>query len=133
MDFLVDGIDAEWNFHKDWIDVVKVILPKPLIPGRNIIIETPFFVKLPKVISRLGHTGKHYEITQWYPKPAVYDKDGWHPMPYLNMGEFYSEFGSFDVKITFHLWRQSSLYTYFSGPYSQASLALRIISSIGKK
>ena len=100
LDFLVDGVDAEWNFHKDWIDVVKVILPKPLIPGRNIIIETPFFVKLPKVISRLGHTGKHYEITQWYPKPAVYDKDGWHPLPYLNMFEFYSEFGLFDVRIT---------------------------------
>ena len=50
--------------------------------------------------SRLGHTGKHYEITQWYPKPAVYDHLGWHPMPYLDMGEFYSEFGSFDVKIT---------------------------------
>ena len=53
-----------------------------------------------EVFSRLGHTGKHYEITQWYPKPAVYDKNGWHPMPYLNQGEFYSEFGAFDVKIT---------------------------------
>ncbi len=59
-----------------------------------------FIVKLPLVFSRLGHSGKHYEITQWYPKPAVYDHKGWHQMPYLNMGEFYSEFGIFDVKIT---------------------------------
>ena len=100
LDFSVDGVNAEWEFHPDWIDVAKVILPKPLAPNGTVIIETPFFVKLPKIISRLGHTGKHYEITQWYPKPAVYDKNGWHPMPYLNMGEFYSEFGSFDVKIT---------------------------------
>ena len=100
LDFSVDGVNAIWEYHSEWIDVAKVILPKPLFPGKTISIETPFFVKLPRVVSRLGHTGKHFEITQWYPKPAVYDKDGWHPMPYLNMGEFYSEFGTFDVKIT---------------------------------
>ena len=30
---------------------------------------------------------------------AVYDRTGWHPMPYLNQGEFYSEFGSL-IRIT---------------------------------
>ncbi len=50
--------------------------------------------------SRLGHTGQAYYITQWYPKPAVFDANGWHAMPYLTLGEFYSEFGSFDVTIT---------------------------------
>src|SRR5690606_2755521 len=59
-----------------------------------------FRVKLPKVFSRLGHTKQAYFISQWFPKPAVYDKKGWHPMPYLDLGEFYSEFGSYDVKIT---------------------------------
>ena len=100
LDFYVEGVKAKWEFHPDWVDVAKINLLKPLLPGKKIKIETPFFVKLPRVVSRLGHTGKHFEITQWYPKPAVYDKDGWHPMPYLNMGEFYSEFGTFDVKIT---------------------------------
>ncbi|MBA64622.1 MAG: hypothetical protein CMG55_02355 [Candidatus Marinimicrobia bacterium] len=100
LDFSINGSSTNWESHPDWIDVIKVHLLNPLFPGDSIIIETPFFVKLPKIFSRLGHSGKHYEITQWYPKPAVYDKDGWHPMPYLNMGEFYSEFGSFDVRIT---------------------------------
>ena len=100
LNFLVDGIKAKWENHTDWIDIAKIMLPNLLLPGKSVIIETPFFIKLPLVFSRLGHSGKHYEITQWYPKPAVYDHKGWHPMPYLNMGEFYSEFGIFDVKIT---------------------------------
>ena len=100
LDFLVDGIEAKWENHANWIDVAKIMLPNLLLPGKSVIIETPFFIKLPLVFSRLGHSGKHYEITQWYPKPAVYDHRGWHPMPYLNMGEFYSEYGIFDVKIT---------------------------------
>ncbi|HRQ50474.1 MAG TPA: M1 family aminopeptidase, partial [Agriterribacter sp.] len=33
-------------------------------------------------------------------KPAVYDHRGWHPMPYLQQGGFYSETGNFDVTIT---------------------------------
>ena len=100
LDFQVDGKPVKWEYHPDWIDVAKVYLPEPLVPGDSVVIETPFFVKLPLVFSRLGHSGKHYEITQWYPKPAVYDREGWHPMPYLNQGEFYSEFGSFDVYLT---------------------------------
>ncbi len=100
LDFQSNGTQLSWEYHPQWIDVAKVFLAKPLLPGESVTIETPFYVKLPEVFSRLGHTVKHYEITQWYPKPAVYDVDGWHPMPYLNMGEFYSEFGTFDVKIT---------------------------------
>ncbi|HSN62353.1 MAG TPA: M1 family metallopeptidase, partial [Ferruginibacter sp.] len=39
-------------------------------------------------------------LTQWYPKPAVYDSRGWHTMPYLDQGEFYSEFGNYNVHIS---------------------------------
>jgi len=100
LDFFVNDVKASWDLHPEHIDIAKISLENSLAPGQSLRIETPFFVKLPRVVSRLGHSGDHYEITQWYPKPAVYDKEGWHPMPYLNMGEFYSEFGTFDVKIT---------------------------------
>jgi len=100
LNFVVNGIKADVIQHPEWIDVTKIMLPNKLLPNQSVIIETPFYIKLPLVFSRLGHSGQHYEITQWYPKPAVYDQKGWHEMPYLNMGEFYSEFGIFDVKIT---------------------------------
>ncbi len=81
-------------------DIAKLILNEPLKSGEKISLTTPFKVKIPKSFSRLGHVDQSYQITQWYPKPAVYDKDGWHQMPYLDQGEFYSEYGSFDVTIT---------------------------------
>ncbi len=101
LDFKVNGDLIKWEYDKEHIDICKLYLKEALKPGERIIISTPFHVKLPKgVTSRLGHVKQSYQITQWYPKPAVYDKYGWHQMPYLNMGEFYSEFGSFDVSIT---------------------------------
>ncbi len=100
LDFKVNGRQAKWEYYKRKKDIAIVYLPEPLPPGQSIEITTPFFVKIPKISSRLGYDDKTISITQWYPKPAVYDRYGWHPIPYLNQGEFYSEFGSFDVKIT---------------------------------
>jgi hypothetical protein len=101
LDFKVDGAQVKWEYFEGQEDIAVLALPKPLKPGQTILVSTPFYVKLPSgSISRLGHIEESYQITQWYPKPAVYDKDGWHPIPYLTQGEFYSEFGSFDVKIT---------------------------------
>ena len=101
LNFLVNDQFIKWEFDKEHIDICKLILNTPIEPGDTISITTPFHVKLPSAkISRLGHIGQAYAITQWYPKPAVFDRDGWHPMPYLNQGEFYSEFGAYDVKIT---------------------------------
>ncbi len=100
LDFKVDGVTAETEDHPLYIDVIKLVLPKPIAPGGQAFINTPFHVQLPENFSRGGHTGQSYQVTQWFPKPAVYDKKGWHPMPYLDQGEFYSEFGNYNVHIT---------------------------------
>ncbi|MFB9865110.1 M1 family metallopeptidase [Rufibacter immobilis] len=100
LDFKVNGQPVKWELDPENPDIAKLTLNQPLPPGGRITISTPFRVKLPDSFSRLGHVGQSYQITQWYPKPAVFDQQGWHPMPYLDQGEFYSEFGSFDVRIT---------------------------------
>ena len=101
LDFKVNGESIQWNLDSTHIDIGVLHLSTPLQPGQSITVTTPFRVKLPSGnISRLGHIGQSYQITQWYPKPAVFDQNGWHAMPYLTQGEFYSEFGSYDVKIT---------------------------------
>ena len=101
LNFKVNDLSVHWDYLPNQTDVCKIMLNTPLLPGKKIIISTPFHVKIPKgVTSRLGHIEQSYQISQWYPKPAVYDKNGWHPMSYLDQGEFYSEFGNFDVSIT---------------------------------
>ncbi len=101
LDFKINGEPAKWELDKEHIDIAKLYLNQPLGPGEKITISTPFKVKIPTgKISRLGYVGESFQITQWYPKPAVFDVNGWHQMPYLTQGEFYSEFGSFDVSIT---------------------------------
>ena len=101
LDFRSNDVPMKWELDKEHIDIAILHLPQPLNPGSRIKITTPFVVQIPSgSISRLGHIGQSYQITQWYPKPAVYDKNGWHQMPYLNQGEFYSEYGTFDVTLT---------------------------------
>ncbi|HOZ52356.1 MAG TPA: M1 family metallopeptidase, partial [Chitinophagaceae bacterium] len=90
-------ITSNFNNHED---IILLDLNNPLLPNQSIEITTPFRLKIPKTFSRLGHNEQAYQISQWYPKPAVYDPTGWHPLPYLDQGEFYSEFGNYHVRIT---------------------------------
>src|SRR5665647_2411987 len=101
LDFKADRNQVQWDLLQGSPDICRIILNEPLNPGDTVRITTPFHVKIPKgVTSRLGHIGESYQISQWYPKPAVYDRSGWHQMSYQDQGEFYSEFGNFDVSIT---------------------------------
>jgi Peptidase family M1 domain len=102
LNFLIDGKKIKWELCSgDSIDMARLFLNEPLLPESKISITTPFFVKIPDGnISRFGHDYQQYYITQWYPKPAVFDNKGWHVMPYLENGEYYGEFGTFDVTIT---------------------------------
>jgi Peptidase family M1 domain len=102
LSFKVNDKSAHTEAHPnpDYIDVIKLILPSKLSPGDSVTITTPFKVQLPSYFSRSGYADGEFMACQWYPKPAVYDKNGWHEFPYLDMGEFYSEYGSYKVTIT---------------------------------
>ena len=100
LDFFENDERIPWSLDKEHPDIAYLNLLQPLYPGRSVSLRSPIRVKIPKAFSRLGRIDDTYQLTQWYPKPAVYDQHGWHPIPYLNQGEFYGEFGSFDVEIT---------------------------------
>jgi len=133
LNFVVNGQPAKLEYDPINPDIAKLVLPQPLAPGATATIATPFRVQVPGSFSRLGHVGQSYQISQWYPKPAVLDRRGWHPIPYLSQGEFYSEFGSFDVTITL-----PSNYTVgatgeLQNPDEKARLAQLALADVTKK
>uniref|UniRef100_A0A7C4TGR3 M1 family peptidase n=1 Tax=candidate division WOR-3 bacterium TaxID=2052148 RepID=A0A7C4TGR3_UNCW3 len=79
--------------------IMAVILDKPLPNGDSIVLKIESILKIPQIFSRLGYKGRHYEIVQWYPKFCVFDEKGWHKQGYHAIGEFYGEFGDFEVTI----------------------------------
>ncbi len=100
LSFSVSGNKLAMRPDADHRDVAWLKLPEPVATGEQVTIEGPFRVKIPSSFSRLGHVWQSYQVTQWYPKPAVLDEDGWHVMPYLDQGEFYNDFGDYTVRIT---------------------------------
>lgn len=101
LDFKVGEKSLEWTTDtaNGYEDIAILYLTEPLKAGDSIKITSPFKIQMPPVLSRMGYRNGTFQVSQWYPKPAVYDQDGWHPMYYLDQGEFYSEFGSYDVFI----------------------------------
>jgi len=105
LDFKADGVSLQTSYSEN-DEIAEIVLPRPLLPGQTIKISSSYRLKIPKSFSRLGHVGTSYQLTQWYPKPAVYAPDPlnknnkWYTMPYLDQGEFFSEFGNYDVKIS---------------------------------
>ena len=95
-----DGKSLELEPLEGMADCGRLLLPAALLPGEMISFNIDFELDIPASFSRLGHVGQSYQLTQWYPKPAVYDRNGWHSMPYLDMGEFYSEFGDVELELS---------------------------------
>lgn len=82
--------------------ILVVTLNKPILPGSKTTFNMQFDAQVPLQIRRLGRNnseGVALSMSQWYPKLAEYDTEGWHADPYIAR-EFYGVWGDFDVKIT---------------------------------
>lgn len=82
--------------------ILEVTLAKPILPNAKTVLEMTYESQVPIQIRRSGRNSKEgiaYSMTQWYPKLAEYDHQGWHPYQYVAR-EFQGVWGDFDVKIT---------------------------------
>jgi hypothetical protein len=85
--------------------MMKVDLSSPVPPGGTRELEIAWSFPFGPNSNRMGieqiDGSTIYEVAQWYPRLAVYDDvRGWNTEQYLGQGEFYLEYGHFDVRLT---------------------------------
>jgi hypothetical protein len=96
-----DGKDVSYKVNGT---ILEVTLNKPILPKSKTVFEMKFESQVPQQIRRSGHNNREgisYSMTQWYPKLAEYDYQGWHAYQYVAR-EFHGVWGDFDVKISIH-------------------------------
>ncbi len=95
----MNGVEQKYTMHET---ILEVQLSKPILPKTTVTFDMDFESQVPEQIRRSGRdaeNGVRYSMSQWYPKLAEYDRDGWHPNPYVAR-EFYGVWGDYDVKIS---------------------------------
>jgi len=88
--------------------VLRVPLPRPVLPGGAIRVEMGWVAKIPRAAIRTGYNQDYYFMAQWFPKVGVYEPAGmrfaekgrWNCHQYHAEGEYYSDFGLYEVDIT---------------------------------
>ena len=81
--------------------ILEVLLNTPILPNTSTVFNMTWDAQVPIQIRRTGRyntEGVAYSMTQWYPKLAEYDFEGWHAVPYIAR-EFHGVWGNFDVSI----------------------------------
>ncbi|MCR8667266.1 M1 family metallopeptidase [Aestuariibaculum sp. M13] len=81
--------------------VLEVNLDKPIQPGESVTFDMVYDAQVPVQIRRTGRNnneGVALSMSQWYPKLAEYDYEGWHTDPYIGR-EFHGVWGNFDVTL----------------------------------
>src|SRR5690606_9383827 len=81
--FTQDGAVAKYTIKGT---VMEVMLNKPILPGQSTVFKMDWDAQVPLQIRRSGRNsseGVALTMTQWYPKLAEYDFEGWHADPYI--------------------------------------------------
>ena len=111
-----DGNDLSSGIHYVQTDdkntkdqtVLKVPLKSAAAPHETITINFTWEAKIPQTMPRTGYNKEYFFMAQWFPKVGVYEPagmrnsrdGGWNCHQYHSNGEYYADFGNYDVIIT---------------------------------
>jgi len=79
--------------------VVRFGLPEAIPAGGEATFTFQWSARPSTLCRRQCREGRQWDFAQWYPRVAVYDPEGWQALPLHPQGEFYGEFGTYDVTV----------------------------------
>ena len=87
--------------------VVTVPLKDPVAAGATISFKMEWEAQIPNIAPRTGYNKDYHFMVQWFPKLGVYEpagmryakEDQWNCHQYHSTGEYYADFGNYNVKI----------------------------------
>ncbi|MEL6986514.1 MAG: M1 family metallopeptidase, partial [Bacteroidota bacterium] len=87
--------------------VLEITLANPIPPGASITLDMEWESKIPRIMPRTGYNKEFFFMAQWFPKVGVYEAEGvrcreeggWNCHQYHSDGEYYADFGNYDVTI----------------------------------
>lgn len=84
--------------------IMRVNLSEPLASGETVSFEIDWSFLMPdngRGAKEKVDDGWLYVVAQWFPRMSVYDDvNGWQTEQFFGRGEFYLNFGDYDVKLT---------------------------------
>jgi hypothetical protein len=80
--------------------VAEIPLDTPARPGDTLTIHMEWSARVPRPFARTGVIGRSYFIAQWFPKIGVLEDGGWNCHQFHSATEFFSDFGTYDVRLT---------------------------------
>ncbi|MHA6696826.1 M1 family metallopeptidase [Chryseobacterium sp. A301] len=93
-----NGADLRFEIQET---IMKVVLNEPIKPNSSTVFTLDWDAVVPYQIRRAGRNNREgidMTMTQWYPKIAEYDYDGWATFDYIGR-EFHAPFSDYDVTI----------------------------------
>lgn len=109
--------------HPLYLDIIKVLLDKPLVPKGALVITTPFHVKLPYNFDGIGYKYPQYNLRYWYPAVAEFIR------PLTNADSSSNETGDYNVRITLKN-KLGVTSPYLNADHSSSSDSLKTVNLV---
>jgi hypothetical protein len=86
--------------NKDDRTLLSVPLPTKAAPGATVNLAVEWTLHIPPAFARTGAIDNFFFLAQWFPKVAVLQAHGWTSHQFHAGTEFFSDYGSYDVRLT---------------------------------